>query len=929
LAYSNSGLIIPQQNGKTARLHLFEIQNNPIMFKTIKTLLMMLLFAGVASAQSFVSGKVVDGSNGEALPGANVLISGTTQGTQTDAEGKFKLRIPQRNFTIQVSFIGYTNFSKTVKSEGNVDMGTIKLMEGSNELSAVEIVASRSTAESPFVFEELDKKEIVQNLGSRDLPNVLNVSPSVYSTNQGGGAGDSRINVRGFDQRNVAVMINGVPVNDMENGWVYWSNWDGLGDASSSIQVQRGISPVNISVPSVGGTINIITDPAGAAQSTTLRQEMGSFGFRKTTFGFNSGIINEKFAFSMNLVRKTGDGFYQGTFTDAYAYYFGASYQLSDEDKFEIYAVGAPQRHGQNLYMQNMARYSHDFARQQEDYDRAALFQYREAGRDFNQNYGGVSSNYLGRQYYEMYNTNTTQRFAQDYIMERENYYHKPQVNLNWYHTFNKDLRWSNVLYWSGGKGGGTGTYGSVSTDYSFQGMGIRQWDAEIAQNSNNIDQTYHSALNASTGIIRNSVNQQNTYGAISKLSYQANDALNLQVGVDYRWASIDHWREVRDLLGGDYYAYTGNDFDLNNQDYMKGLGDKIAYNNNNTVTWLGGYAQGVYDTDKWNIFGMAGYTVVAYDYTDYFTADADGNELNLATDNLPGYQFKGGVAYKLSREFNFFANGGYISRNPIFDYAINDGSGVVYNDPLNEKVSIFEAGASYYIGNKFGITVNYYNTTWSDRTITQTFRLPNGDEDFLFLGGLGQNHSGVEIAGSYQPLNALRFDFGSSFGNWEYTSDVNATYTTYENGSPVENTFDLYVDGLKVGDAPQTQAYVSATLDLFEGLSVKADYRYYTNFYSNFNPLDRTDEGDRTQSWEVPSYGVVDLHAYYDIPLKTSEYSISAFVHVFNALDALYIQDAIDNSAYNSFDQDHDADDAEVFFGIPRNFNAGFTIRF
>ena len=167
------------------------------------------------------------------------------------------------------------------------------------------------------------------------------------------------------------------------------------------------------------------------------------------------------------------------------------------------------------------------------------------------------------------------------------------------------------------------------------------------------------------------------------------------------------------------------------------------------------------------------------------------------------------------------------------------------------------------------------------------------------------------------------------TFGNWEYTSDVNAIYTTYDNGSPVENSFDLYIDGLKVGDAPQTQAYVAASIDLFEGLSFKADYRYYTDFYANFDALTRTDEGDRTQSWEIPSYGVVDLHVFYDLPLNTDDYSISAFVHVFNALNEFYIQDATDNSRFNAFDMDHDADDAEVFFGIPRNFNAGFTIRF
>ena len=58
-------------------------------------------------------------------------------------------------------------------------------------------------------------------------------------------------------------MINGVPQNDMENGWVYWSNWDGVADAATIYsELQRGLSAVNLATPSIGGTMNIITDPA-------------------------------------------------------------------------------------------------------------------------------------------------------------------------------------------------------------------------------------------------------------------------------------------------------------------------------------------------------------------------------------------------------------------------------------------------------------------------------------------------------------------------------------------------------------------------------------------------------------------------------------------------------------------------------------------
>ena len=97
------------------------------------------------------------------------------------------------------------------------------------------------TRETPIAFSKLTAKQLSEDLGTRDLPMVLNSTPGAYATEQGGGAGDARVSIRGFDQRNIAVLVDGVPVNDMENGQVYWSNWDGLGDITRYMQVQRGL----------------------------------------------------------------------------------------------------------------------------------------------------------------------------------------------------------------------------------------------------------------------------------------------------------------------------------------------------------------------------------------------------------------------------------------------------------------------------------------------------------------------------------------------------------------------------------------------------------------------------------------------------------------------------------------------------------------
>jgi len=260
-------------------------------------------------------------------------------------------------------------------------------------------LASRADETTPVAYTNVDKEELEFRLGSQDVPMALNTTPSVYATQQGGGAGDARINVRGFNQRNDAVMINGVPQNDMENGWVYWSNWDGVADAAQSIQMQRGLSAVNLATPSIGGTMNIITDPAAQESGGKFKQEVGEGGFLKSTINYNTGLMmNDKLALSGTIVRKTGDGFIDGTWTDAWAYYAGASYAATDDQRFELYAIGAPQRHGQNLYKQNIATYSQELAGSIDGYNDSSYvagekFEY-EAGRFFNQNVADVDPSY-------------------------------------------------------------------------------------------------------------------------------------------------------------------------------------------------------------------------------------------------------------------------------------------------------------------------------------------------------------------------------------------------------------------------------------------------------------------------------------------------------------------------------------------------------
>ncbi|MBT3762620.1 MAG: TonB-dependent receptor, partial [Candidatus Marinimicrobia bacterium] len=271
-------------------------------------MLTMILLPVFVMAQHTVSGTVTDVATGDALPGANVVVTGTNMGAAATADGSFSIsNVPAGSYTITASVIGYADESNSVNVSGDVTVN-FSLETSALELSALEVLASRAGEKTPVAYTNISKAEVEARLGSQDIPMILNTTPSVYATQQGGGAGDARINVRGFNQRNVAVMINGVPQNDMENGWVYWSNWDGVGDATSSIQMQRGLSAVNLATPSIGGTMNIITDPTALKRGGKVKTELGDGGFKKLTANYNTGLINDKMAFSATVVRKMGDG---------------------------------------------------------------------------------------------------------------------------------------------------------------------------------------------------------------------------------------------------------------------------------------------------------------------------------------------------------------------------------------------------------------------------------------------------------------------------------------------------------------------------------------------------------------------------------------------------------------------------------------------
>jgi outer membrane cobalamin receptor len=881
----------------------------------------------------------VKSDEGEPLIGVNVSVLGTKLGDVTNNKGLFEIKnIPAGTYEIRVSYVGFNpETQKIAIKEKQAAVVEFTLSSISIKSDAISVIASRAEfRETPVAFSNMAKEDLELKLGTRDIPMVLNETPGVYATEQGGGYGDARINIRGFDQRNVAVMINGVPVNDMENGWVYWSNWDGISDVTSSIQVQRGLGAGKIANPSVGGTMNIITDAARMKPGVTIKQDFGSGSLMKSTIIANTGN-NGGFAASFMAVRKTAEGLVEKTWTDAWSYYLALSWDISREHKLDFYLTGAPQAHGQRSFRQSIATYDHQTALDCGIPD-SVVNKTTERGILYNSHWG---QHYDTTKIQEYYYGTTHDPHGENYLMERENYFHKPQMNLNWLWQIADNFSLTNVFYLSFGNGGGSGRTGPT---ISVDGNGYLDFDRKINWNINNIDSNFSDVNKRAETAMRNAVNNHFWTGWLGTVDYKPSKELRIQFGLDLRYYVGEHYQEVRNLLGGDYFietitnpkgSFVDSTGDLNiagdRNLWVKKLGDKIGYYYDSQVNWTGGFAQMEYKVDALTTYINLSGSNTGYGRRDYFrmATSPNGNETDMQ--NFFGYTAKVGANYNVNKNINFYGNVGYYSRAPLFNVVFNSDNGL-YKNPLNEKILAFEAGLGYW-EREFQGNLNLYYTNWNDRSWSSSSQDTSGSYINYNLAGIDALHYGAELELTYKPVYFLRIKGMLSLGNWTWTN--NASAVVYNDANIAIDTINVYIQDLKVGNSAQKTFSLGTTFYPVKRAFINISYKYFWDNYSDFDPASRTNSKDRTQSWQMPNYGILDANLAYTISLYDMQVGIPIDMKIkanfFNLLDTKYISDAEDNRT--NMKQNgitlHNAQAAEVWFGLPFRWGLGIEISY
>jgi hypothetical protein len=552
--------------------------------------------------------------------------------------------------------------------------------------------------------------------------------------------------------------------------------------------------------------------------------------------------------------------------------------------------------------------------------------------------------------------------YGDTYMTERRNFYHKPVFNLNWDWDIDDSSSLNTVFYASTGNGGGTGGRGQrIRND-----RGNLDYDAIYGYNLSTSGAGGNYAAEGGY-ITRASMNMHNWVGMVMKYEKVFSDNLTLNVGADLRTYYGEHFRIVENFHGltswqenirlrnqnnnhatyGSYGTYknviTARDMAANpwyatfanfNED------EKIAYSNDERISYAGIFAQVEYTADNFSTFFQGAVSNQShqrfdhYQYADQTLIDGTSSQ---ATGALPGgiedgvdsekvsnvgYNAKTGVAWDLGADGTIFFNAGYYSRQPYHDNIYLNFTNQVNPLTSNETIVGLEAGYSYSSPN-FSTNVNVYRTSWADRVVT-SFNVQNDVVTFTTNEGVEQLHQGIEVDFRAKPQPDVPYTLTGfvSIGDWRYVGEAISRVTDEDQN--VLDTFSNDVDGGEVGDAAQFTAGLGIDLQIAERFSMDSDVRFYDNLYA--------DVGAVKENLKVPSYHVVDMGMSYKMYVGDDGDSINFRLNINNLFDRVYINELRTNIAagdgtgvlYNGIDTAN-----QGYFGMGRTWNVGLRYKF
>ncbi len=847
--------------------------------------LLFFAFNVKIEAQVILEGRLFDAISGKPVPNASILLKGNQEGSASSADGSFKLQTSQKSGVLEISHVSYkkVEINFKAKNQDRIHFGTLLLEPEAHALGVVDILAFKAEeGKSPINVVSMSRREITQFNTGLSYPELMRNIPGVYASRLGGGIGDAAINIRGFKQENIALTLNGIPIGSVENGLVYWSNWDGLQEVTQSLQVQKGIGYSELVSNSLGGTINIITHAPENQEGGQLSYYTTDYGLHRTSLRINSGSLNNGWRISFAGSRTTGQGYVDATPVNAWSYFLFGEKTFNNKHRLVISMMGSPDRHGQRG-------------------TKLSLSEIKQKGITYNPDWGF----YNGRQ-----------------TLLMENFYHKPLLSVSHYWTLNEKTQLATSLYGSYGYGGGRWAENfSGPSVFAFRTpSGQIDWDALTLANTMH-NQTYISPLGDT---LRNfSLNARTLFlashywaGIISVYNYTYSEHLTLRTGIHARHFKSWLWEEIDDLMGGNFFIdnYAWAIEGAAQRSIIKTHGDKVRIDNGAIVDLAAAFAKAEYHKDKFSATLSAGFNQNLYQREDRYNYPSQPASQKISR---PGGELKAGAVYRMNAQNSVFINMGYISRAPYHKFVFPNYNNNPAKDLKNENILSAETGIGGIVGD-FKYKLSIYSINWYDKSLlsNEYLLIDNRTTTRAMVSGLGARHKGIEATLQYlfEPAE-ISLGFAISSGNWKWKNNVNARL--FNNENQLIDTIKVFADGLYVGDAPQLQIGAFLEKKIPGGFTFYTNFMIYDRFYADFDPATRT-QPNSPQPYRIPGFSLWDVRlGYQTLALgKHAEVSL-ACNNLFNKEHIVRGDDGVD----------HDEDSFRGYWGPGRSFHLTFRL--
>lgn len=696
---------------------------------------------------------------------------------------------------------------------------------------------------------------------TQDISGLLQSSQDIFTNTAGYTFGQARFRIRGYDNQNSTVLMNGIYVNDAETGRAYYSNWGGLNDATRNKVNTIGLNFSDYSFGGLSGVTNIITRASEFRPGSNVSYSLANKNYRNRVMVTHStGMMDNGWAFTLSASsRWAQEGYVKGTFYEAYAYFLAAEKKINANHSVNLTVFGAPTRSGR-------------------------------AGASYMEAYELTGDNY--------YNPNWG---YQNGVMRNSKVgtYHQPRTILSHYWNINEKMKLTTSASYMFGRGGVTALnwydspdprpdyyrnlpayygdkldlnsaiYYDMYTNYWQTDDSFRQlnWDAFYFANRKNLYTIINEGGvtgnnltgNRAAYMVEERRNDISRFDFNSNLSIDLSENSKLISGVSYMSQKTHNFKVVDDLLGADWwldidqFAERDNADDnyviqtnLDNPNTAVYVGDVFGYDYKSNINKADAFGQVEYKLKKVDFFGGLNLS-----YTEFWRTGNMRNgkfPINSFGDSpkqkFYNYAAKGGLTYKLTGRNFLIVNAAYMTRAPYFrDAYISPRTRDHVIDNL-ESEEIISGDISYHFrAPKFQAKITGYYTEFNNGMENNSFY---HDELRTFVNyimtDVDRVHYGGEFGAEAKVSSTITLNCAAAYGKYYYNSRPNVMMAQDNSATVLVEGRTVYFQNYHVGGSPELAASVGGKYNAPKYWFVGVNANYFGESYISINPERRTE---------------------------------------------------------------------------------------